>query len=329
MMTGNRLNGIPIPIVISSSIGRPRSAARRFACVLCLGLLFCFPFPSHARYLEILAAGDVTLAWRMLEAPAPLLSPFAQERIRQAHVFLWNCEASGPACSSKPNRFLFHTDGSLLADFLFPNAAAITANNHVFDGYQDGAANLLFMLDYLGIRHNGLFHRQSGYSPLLLTQPPLPAVYLLTGSPMSQRGSGPDIFTLNYTGLLEEVRSLRNRQPTAYIIVYGHDGEEGKSGPSPRQVYWAERLAFAGADVIFFSHDHRYGEVVILEGTPRRTLVAWSLGNFLFGGNSKWKDHPDVRLLSIIIDTRTGQKYADWIYGMTSNWSFILYENER
>jgi len=161
-------------------------------------MLLCMPSCSYGRYLEILAAGDVTPAWRMLEEPvtAPLFSLAARQRISQAHVFLWNCEASGPATYSKPNQYLFHADSALLADLAFPNAVAITANNHVFDGYQEGAANLLSILNYLGIRHNGLFYKESGYKPQLLTQPPLPVVYLLTGSPMSQRGSGPDIFTL-------------------------------------------------------------------------------------------------------------------------------------
>ena len=292
-------------------------------------MLLCMPSCSYGRYLEILAAGDVTPAWRMLEEPvtAPLFSLAARQRISQAHVFLWNCEASGPATYSKPNQYLFHADSALLADLAFPNAVAITANNHVFDGYQEGAANLLSILNYLGIRHNGLFYKESGYKPQLLTQPPLPVVYLLTGSPMSQRGSGPDIFTLGYAFLLEEVRALRIQEPGAYIIVYGHDGDEYASAPSRRQVYWAKQLAFAGADVVLFCHNHRYGEIVILEDTPRRTLVAWSLGNFLFGGNLKWKNHPDVRLLSILIDTATGEKYAEWIYGMTSNWSFIVQEN--
>ena len=270
----------------------------------------------------------MTPAWRMSEEPVavPLFSVSARERISKANIFLWNCEASGPASFSKPNQFLFHADSSLLADFTFQNSVAITANNHVFDGYQEGAENLLFALDYLKIRHNGLFYIKNGYAPLLLTLPPLPPVYLLAGSPMSQRGSGPDIFAPDYQIIHRHICTLRAQKPDAYIIVYIHDGDEYAPEPTPRQIQWAEQLAFAGADVIFFSHSHRYGKVVILKGTPRHTLVAWSLGNFLFGGNGKWKTHSDVRLLSVLIDTATGDKYADWIYGMTNNWSFSLYE---
>ena len=64
----------------------------------------------------------------------------------------------------------------------------------------------------------------------------------------------------------------------------------------------------------------------ILEKTPRKTLVAWSLGNFMFGGNLKWKNNSDVRMLSVQIDTESNKKTATWISGYTENWVYSLRE---
>ena len=112
-------------------------------------ILFILVPASYPRTLELLAAGDVTLAARILEEPKPvqLFSDTARERIASADVFLWNCETSGHSTVSKVNSYLFHADGSLFSEFSFVNGVAITANNHVFDGYQEGAQNLISLLD--------------------------------------------------------------------------------------------------------------------------------------------------------------------------------------
>lgn len=291
-------------------------------------IFLIFVSTCYPRTLELLAAGDVTLAARILEEPKPtqLFSDTARERIASADVFLWNCETSGHSIASKVNPYLFHADGSLFSEFSFVNGVAITANNHVFDGYQEGAQNLISLLESAQIRHHGLYDAQNGYAPLLATQPPTPAVYVLTGSPMSQIGSGPDIVTLNYPCLLEEIRRLRESEPNSIIIVYAHDGLEYQTAPSARQRWWADQFARAGTDVILFSHNHQYCDAEILEKTPRKTLVAWSLGNFMFGGNLKWKNHSDVRMLSVQIDTESSKKTAIWIRGYTENWVYTLRE---
>ena len=159
-------------------------------------------------------------------------------------------------------------------------------------------------------------------APLLATPWAKPDIYLLSGSPMSQIGSGPDIVTLNYPMLRERIALLRAGAPEAIIIVYAHDGLEFRDAPTPRQRQWARLFALAGADIVLFSHNHRYGPFQILEDTPRRTFVAWSLGNFIFGGNLQWRRHRDVRLLSLLVDPASGRKEGRWLYGATHDWEF-------
>ena len=110
----------------------------RHVCLLLIAFLLLGSCPAHARYLEILAAGDVTLGGGMRDAPMPsrLYAPETRRRIEQADVFLWNCENAGPASLSKENLYIFHADDALFPHMRFANGAACTANNHVFDGYE-------------------------------------------------------------------------------------------------------------------------------------------------------------------------------------------------
>lgn len=106
-------------------------------------------------------------------------------------------------------------------------------------------------------------------------------------------------------------------------------GNEGFSEASDRQRLWADWFAAAGADIILFAHSHCYGGFETLEASPRKTFVAWGLGNFLFGGNRGWRSRSDVRLLSIRLDMATGGKSACWLYGKTKNWQFSLYRMDE
>lgn len=293
--------------------------------LLCCGNLL-LSAPCLATEMEILAAGDTTPGMRMLEQrPENLLSPETRERIAQADVFLWNCETAGTFTKGKNNRFIFRADAGLLADLSLPNSVASTANNHIFDGLAEGAASLLAMLDKAGIRHNGL-HEAGAYQALRLSPPDQRPVYLLCGSPMALSGSGPYLLVPDYSLLLQTTIALRREMPHALILLYIHDGEELLYEPTSRQQKWADMLAWAGADVLLFAHSHRYGLVEVLEDTPRRTLVAWSLGNFLFGGNRRWRAHRDVRILDLRLNLESGHKSARWLYGYTDNWTFFLYQ---
>ena len=108
-------------------------------CLLYL-LPACVGF-SDAAPIEILAAGDVVPAGRMAEGglPVRLFSRKARLRIERARLFIWNCETSGISRRSKGNVFTFHAGAALFSQLYFPNGVAVTANNHVFDGYEEGA----------------------------------------------------------------------------------------------------------------------------------------------------------------------------------------------
>ena len=72
------------------------------------------------------------------------------------------------------------------------------------------------------------------------------------------------------------------RELSDIVIVAMHWGTENQVEPDSEQLSYAQLIADAGADLILGSHPHVIGPLVWLEGAGgNRTLVAYSLGNFL------------------------------------------------
>ncbi|NWK83422.1 CapA family protein [Staphylococcus sp. GSSP0090] len=75
------------------------------------------------------------------------------------------------------------------------------------------------------------------------------------------------------------------------VIVSAHWGNEGKQKPNAKQKRYAKVFADAGADVVLGTHPHVIQPIKWVEGQDdHKTLVAYSLGNFLNGqatGNEK------------------------------------------
>ena len=74
------------------------------------------------------------------------------------------------------------------------------------------------------------------------------------------------------------------RKLSDVIVVSAHWGKEGKSKPSNKQRHFAQLFADEGVDVVLGMHPHVIQPVEWVEGKHgHRTLVAYSLGNFLNG----------------------------------------------
>jgi poly-gamma-glutamate capsule biosynthesis protein CapA/YwtB (metallophosphatase superfamily) len=67
------------------------------------------------------------------------------------------------------------------------------------------------------------------------------------------------------------------------VVVYFHWGAERTFSPNPRQRSLAAVAFDSGATVVLGAHPHVLQPI---EQPRRRRLVAWSLGNFVFGANS-------------------------------------------
>jgi len=79
------------------------------------------------------------------------------------------------------------------------------------------------------------------------------------------------------TAITADVRAARRHADL--VVVWFHWGVELHPSPDARQVSLAAAALDAGASVVLGAHPHVLGPV----GQPRRhTLVAWTLGNFVF-----------------------------------------------
>jgi poly-gamma-glutamate capsule biosynthesis protein CapA/YwtB (metallophosphatase superfamily) len=90
------------------------------------------------------------------------------------------------------------------------------------------------------------------------------------------------------------------------VVVFIHWGAEYQRTPNSFQKKVAQGLADAGVDIIFGSHPHWMQTVDVLTGakTGKKTLVAYSLGNFIsnqrseYSKTNQWKYSEDAIILS-------------------------------
>ena len=96
--------------------------------------------------------------------------------------------------------------------------------------------------------------------------------------------------------IAEDVTRARRRADT--VVVYFHWGTELATTPDARQRSFAEAALAAGASVVLGAHPH------VLQPVERRSrrLVAWSLGNFVFGALSPRTTASGILLVGLAAD---------------------------
>ncbi len=113
----------------------------------------------------------------------------------------------------------------------------------------------------------------------------------------------------NLASMSERIRVMRARGAELIVFVL-HWGVEYGPQPTPQQIKMATHLASEGVDIIFGSHPHVVQPVSWVESPDgkRRTLVAWSLGNFI--SNQRYEflqrhDTEDGLMLSVRVERKT------------------------
>ncbi|HVM68914.1 MAG TPA: CapA family protein, partial [Gaiellaceae bacterium] len=112
--------------------------------------------------------------------------------------------------------------------------------------------------------------------------------------------------------IAEDVRAARRRADV--VVVYFHWGAELARTPDGRQRAFAEAALGAGAAVVLGAHPH------VLQPLERRrgAVVAWSLGNFVFGAVSPGTTETGVLLVRLARDGARGAELVPArIHGFT------------
>jgi poly-gamma-glutamate capsule biosynthesis protein CapA/YwtB (metallophosphatase superfamily) len=301
---------------------------RCVAALLCSVVLLA-TLVSAQSDVTLLVAGDVTLGGRYQEyvdqeikkgrSPEDAINR-GFEKVRKltvdADIFLVNLECPFTERGEKVDKnFNFRARPELVAALNASGVDVVSlANNHVMDYGSDGLDDTISTLDNEGIQHFGAgMSLASAREPAIVEikgvriaflgylflgeQHPEPYEIFATDDQPGAAGHYDDIAELQ--AMIEE-DILSAKEHADHVIPFFHWGREGQADPVPYQVTLAHAAIDAGASAVLGSHPHNVQGIEVYNGAP----IAYSLGNFVFGG--RW-DPPDKRtaLLELRL-TRTG-----------------------
>jgi poly-gamma-glutamate synthesis protein (capsule biosynthesis protein) len=159
------------------------------------------------------------------------------------------------------------------------------ANNHIMDYGVDGLLDTFLYLDSAGVHRVGAGRTSAeAHRPVLLKVRGIRVAFLGYYGGGEARGAGvfsPGVARRYPPQMAADIRSLRDS--VDLIVVNLHWGTEKAAFPDPSQQGVARGLIDAGADLVIGHHPH------VLQGIERYAggVIAYSLGNFIFGGNSR------------------------------------------
>ncbi|QRG69489.1 CapA family protein [Brevibacillus choshinensis] len=163
-----------------------------------------------------------------------------------------------------------------------------TVNNHCLDGGPQGLLRTLDVLDQHQIAHTGTYRTAEEASTFLIREVNGIRIGILAYTYGTNKQQvpveSPWIVNLLDPSVIEQDLS-RLRPEVDLLILCLHFGVEFRFTPTQRQRILAQNLLERGADVILGAHPHVLQPVVTpiittADGRKKRTLVAYSLGNF-------------------------------------------------
>ena len=160
------------------------------------------------------------------------------------------------------------------------------ANNHILDYGKEGLVSTLAVLDSLRIEHTGAgLNREKAERPAVIK------VNNKTVGFLSYSLTYPSEFWAeqkkcgtaypSFNRVKKSIQSLKKE--CDFVIVQYHWGGELQTNPKSYQKWYAHASIDAGADAVIGHHPHVLQGIEIYKGR----LIAYSLGNFVFGSYSR------------------------------------------
>jgi poly-gamma-glutamate synthesis protein (capsule biosynthesis protein) len=293
-----------------------------------------FQVRSESPLLSIGLAGD--LMWLPDEKQFDL-SPTLIDRMKKADCWIGNLESplarNKPVRSLLPDQIRFASSPLLLSKFRHEGKNLFgmlsLANNHILDAGTRGMELTRNFLNAENISYSGLGNAHAIRQVNGLRIGFFAATY---GVNFYRQGETDVVSVIDNPSLFSEktARILQDmeKQSCDLKIISLHWGHEYEFFPSPGQRLMARKLAEAGADIILGHHPHVVQPVEILFSLgyeknipgeidpsclisgdkPRKTLVAYSLGNFMTSMIT-----PECRRgLALILSVFHTPNGADW-----------------
>lgn len=177
---------------------------------------------------------------------------------------------------------------------------ASLANNHMLDYGPEGLFDTISTLDALGIAHFGAGRTLAeARAPTFVEKKGITFAFLgyfFLGdrniepkeviATAVQPGVAGDFSDLAAMKAMVDADVRAAKQRADHVIPFFHWGREGTTEPEPYQVELAHTAIDAGAAAVIGSHPHVLQGIELYQGKP----VAYSLGNFVFGGNWNPRD---------------------------------------
>lgn len=268
---------------------------RRYIGIILLisGLLFELGGENgNSDSLVILASGDTMLgSWAEITIPdSGFAYPFQYltAYTTTADIFFTNLEAPfGSGGTPFDKKYTFRVKPEMIRVLLAGKINLVSlANNHTMDFGPSCLQQTRELLDEHGIRHAG-----AGRNRKEARQPAIMEVKGKKIGFLSYSLTFPEEFWATDTSagtcfpyesfVFKDVARLDST--VDFVIVSCHWGQELMQTPKPYQVNLARRLIDHGADLILGHHPH------VLQGIEfyKDRLIAYSLGNFIFGSYSE------------------------------------------
>ncbi len=261
--------------------------------------------------VTVLFAGDVTLGYHHEEwvdelvqkkgVPRDEALGWGFDRVAQvtraADLFVVNLECPFTTRGEKlPKNFNFRARPELVAALARGGVDVVSlANNHLMDFGPEGLTDTLETLAKARIAAFGAGDTlTAARRPIIVRVQGLRLAFLgafflgdrnLEPAAVLAGEATPGVAG-HYSSLEDELAMITTdvraaRLEADHVFVFFHWGREGRGQPEPYQVALAHAAIDAGASAVIGSHPHVLQGLESYRGAP----IAYSLGNFVFGGN--------------------------------------------
>lgn len=169
-----------------------------------------------------------------------------------------------------------------------------TANNHSLDKGEIGAIASLDYMDNINLPHVGTYRSSDEQQKIqVLVKNGIKVAYLsytygTNGIPIP-KGKNYLVNLIDEQAMKDEIH--RAKEVADVVVMSIHWGNEYQRLPTVEQKELAKKLANEGADIIFGHHPHVLQPMDwITTSDGHRSLVVYSLGNFISGQSHDYKD---------------------------------------
>lgn len=239
--------------------------------------------------VTMMFGGDVTLgyAYEDLIGTDRVWAFDAMPEYREADLAMVNLEGTFTnADTAEPDKeFHFQADPEAVETLTYGGVDIVTlANNHAMDYQEEGLKDTMSTLKKAGIHYIGAgMDETEARKPQIIDVKGQRIAYFgyFTGEDFTATATSPGVNNGVEERIAADIKAVRGQ--VDWIIVNFHWGAELANYPEAWQINLAHHTIDAGADVIIGHHPHVLQGTELYKGRP----IAYSLGNFIFGGNAR------------------------------------------